>query len=94
MVKTKIIATLGPASSSETVLRKMIQCGLDIVRLNFSHGSHEEHKNRIGIIRRLNRKMRRAVKVMADLEGFRIRIGRLPKPLYLKSIYLYILEVN
>ncbi len=84
MVKTKIIATLGPASSSETVLRKMIQYGLDIVRLNFSHGSHEEHKRRIEIIRSLNRKMRRAVKVMADLEGFRIRIGRLSKPLYLK----------
>ena len=93
MVKTKIIATLGPASSSETVLRKMIQYGLDIVRMNFSHGSHEEHLKRIEIIRRLNRKMRRAVKVMADLEGFRIRIGRLSKPLYLKrNTQLYLTQ--
>ena len=85
MIKTKIIATLGPTSSSETVLRKMIQNGLDIVRLNFSHGSYEEHKERIEIVRTLNRKMRRAIKIMADLEGFRIRVGRLQKPLPLNK---------
>jgi pyruvate kinase len=76
MPKTKIIATLGPASSSYTVLRKMIAAGLDVVRLNFSHGSHRQHAEAIELVRRINKKYRRAIKIMQDLEGFRIRIGR------------------
>ncbi|MDD5457930.1 MAG: pyruvate kinase [Phycisphaerae bacterium] len=75
MPKTKIIATLGPASSDYTTLRKMFAAGLDVVRLNFSHGTHKEHLQRIEIVRKLNQKYRRAIKIMADLEGFRIRIG-------------------
>ncbi len=85
MVRTKIIATLGPASSTETELRKMFNVGLDVVRLNFSHGTHAQHAQRIQRIRILNRKMRRAVKIMADLEGYRIRIGRLSCPIQLKK---------
>lgn len=85
MVRTKIIATLGPASSNETVLRKMFVGGLDVVRLNFSHGSHSEHLARIELIRQLNKKMRRAIKIMQDLEGYRIRVGKLAKPLELKK---------
>jgi pyruvate kinase len=76
MPRTKIVATLGPASSSYTVLRKMMTAGLDVVRLNCSHGSHEEHNERINLIRRINKKYRRAIKIMLDLEGFRIRVGR------------------
>jgi pyruvate kinase len=76
MPRTKIIATLGPASSSYTVLRKMTTAGLDVVRLNFSHGTHAEHLERLELVRRINKKYRRAVKTMQDLEGFRIRIGR------------------
>jgi pyruvate kinase len=76
MPRTKIIATLGPASSSYTVLRKMVTAGLDVVRLNFSHGTHEEHLERIKLVRRINKKYRRAIKIMQDLEGFRIRVGR------------------
>ena len=76
MPRTKIIATLGPASGSYTVLRKMVTAGLDVVRLNFSHGSREEHVERIKLIRRINKKYRRAIKIMQDLEGFRIRVGR------------------
>ncbi len=74
--KTKIVATLGPASSSYTVLRKMFAAGLDVVRLNFSHGSHAEHFERIQIVRKLNSQYRRHIRIMQDLEGFRIRIGR------------------
>ncbi len=85
MVKTKIIATLGPSTDSEAVLRKMIIAGLDVVRLNFSHGNRDEHIKRLGLVRRLNRKLRRAIKIMQDLEGFRIRIGRLKKPLPLSN---------
>ncbi|HAJ56180.1 MAG TPA: pyruvate kinase [Candidatus Omnitrophica bacterium] len=76
MVKTKIIATLGPASDNPTILRKMMLAGLDVARLNFSHGTHQEHLKRIQIIRDLNKKYRRSIKILQDLEGYRIRIGR------------------
>ena len=76
MPKTKIIATLGPASSSYTILRKMFTAGLDVVRLNFSHGAHKQHGEAIEIVRQLNKKYRRHIRIMQDLEGFRIRVGR------------------
>ncbi len=75
MPATKIIATLGPASSNYTTLRKMFSAGLDVVRLNFSHGSHRQHADNIELVRRLNRKYRRHIRIMQDLEGFRIRVG-------------------
>jgi pyruvate kinase len=76
MPKTKIIATLGPVSSNYTVLRKMFTAGLDVVRLNFSHGSHKQHLNLIELVRGLNRKYKRHIWIMQDLEGLRIRVGR------------------
>ncbi|MDD5730561.1 MAG: pyruvate kinase [Candidatus Omnitrophica bacterium] len=91
MVKTKIICTLGPASSTVTALRKMMLAGMDVARLNFSHSSPQELSARIDSIRQLNKKYRRSVKLLGDLEGHRIRIGRLPAPLELKRkqiIYL------
>jgi len=83
-VRTKIFATLGPASTAASELRKMMVQGLDGVRLNFSHGTHEEHRARVRTVRELNRKMRRAVKIMQDLEGYRIRVGRLEAPMEIK----------
>ncbi|MHC4498993.1 MAG: pyruvate kinase [Planctomycetota bacterium] len=77
MPRTRIIATLGPASSGYTVLRKMLAAGLDMVRLNFSHGTHKQHLENIELVRRLNKKYRRRIRIMQDLEGFRIRVGRL-----------------
>ena len=56
MVKTKIICTLGPASSSETILRRMMQAGMDVARLNFSHGELADLVKKIQLIRRLNTK--------------------------------------
>ncbi len=76
MPKTKIIATLGPASGNYTILRKMFAAGLDVVRLNFSHGTPKQHLELIELVRRLNKKCRRRIRIMQDLEGFRIRIGR------------------
>jgi pyruvate kinase len=76
MPRTGIIATLGPASNNYTVLRKMVRAGLDVVRLNFSHGAHRQHLESINLVRTINKKYRRAVRIMQDLEGFRIRIGR------------------
>ena len=76
MPRTRIIATIGPVSSNYTILRKMYTAGLDVVRLNSSHGSHEKHLNSINLVRKLNSKYRRHIRIMQDLEGFRIRIGR------------------
>lgn len=75
MPKTKIICTLGPASNNVTVIRKMMLAGMDAVRLNFSHESHKGHKVRLDIIRELNKKYRRRIKILQDLQGNRMRIG-------------------
>ena len=87
MVKTKIICTLGPASSNEGAIRKMIMAGMDVVRLNCSHGSLGEFLSCIRITRKINRKYRRHVRVLLDLEGPRIRVGRLRghNPVFLKK---------
>ena len=87
MPKTKIIATLGPASSTETVIRNMVLSGLDVCRLNFSHGDHPAHQRRLDIVRRVNQKYRRRIKILQDLEGNRIRVGRLKdgQPVELKK---------
>lgn len=87
MVKTKIICTLGPSSSSETVLRKMMLAGMDVARLNFSHGKQQEQALRIERIRSLNAKYRRRIRILGDLQGHRIRIGSLVdgKPVVLKK---------
>jgi pyruvate kinase len=76
MPRTKIIATLGPASNNYTMLRKMTCAGLDVVRLNFSHGTHKQHLESVDFIRRINKQYRRHIRIMQDLEGFRIRVGR------------------
>ncbi|MDP8266831.1 MAG: pyruvate kinase [Candidatus Aceula meridiana] len=75
--RTKIICTLGPASSRITVLRKMVTSGMDVARLNFSHGTHKSHFEMIHFLRLINKKHRRKVLILQDLEGFRIRIGEL-----------------
>ena len=85
MVKTKIICTLGPVSSSETVLRKMMFAGMDVGRLNFSHAKSQELLNRIDLIRLLNAKYRRRIKLLGDLQGHRIRVGELVAPVELKK---------
>ena len=77
MPKTKIICTLGPASTSEAVIRKMAAAGMDVVRLNFSHGSPDEHQERIYNVRAVNRKYGFRLKILQDLEGHRIRTGPL-----------------
>ena len=85
MVKTKIISTLGPASSSEAMIRKMMRAGMDVARLNFSHGKPPELVHRIGLIRLLNKKYRRRIKLLGDLQGHRIRVGGLSAPVLLKK---------
>ncbi len=77
MPKTKIVCTLGPASSRESILRQMMRAGMDVVRLNFSHGSLAGHLENIRLVRRLNKKYRRHIRILGDLEGYRMRIGEL-----------------
>ena len=73
--RTKIVATLGPASSSKEVLLNMIKAGVDVCRLNFSHGSQEDHQKVINVIRDINKKYKTNVGILADLQGPKIRIG-------------------
>lgn len=74
--KTKIVATLGPASSSEEMLARMIIAGVDVVRLNFSHGSAQDHINRAKLVHAIAVKLGRPVGVLCDLQGPKIRLGK------------------
>lgn len=73
---TKIIATLGPASERPEVLREMIRAGLDVVRLNFSHGTVADHRARYDLVRKISKEVGREVGIMADLQGPKIRVGK------------------
>ncbi|HEX6295084.1 MAG TPA: pyruvate kinase [Burkholderiales bacterium] len=72
---TKIVATLGPASSEPAILERMIRAGVDVVRLNFSHGSSQDHEARANLVKKLAAKTGRTVAIMCDLQGPKIRIG-------------------
>jgi pyruvate kinase len=75
MRKTKIICTIGPASENEEILTKMCQAGMNVARLNFSHGSHEEHQKKIALIRRVREKLDLPIAIMLDTKGPEYRIG-------------------
>ncbi|MBX9928421.1 MAG: pyruvate kinase, partial [Gemmatimonadaceae bacterium] len=77
--RTKIVCTIGPASSSPDVLRELIEAGLDVARINFSHGTHADHARRIATIRGLAEDMGRSVAILGDLQGPRIRLGDIEK---------------
>jgi len=73
---TKIVATLGPASSSPDVLERMFRAGVDVVRLNFSHGKAQDHIDRAMLVREIAHKVGKVVAIMADLQGPKIRVGK------------------
>ncbi|HBN21978.1 MAG TPA: pyruvate kinase [Holosporales bacterium] len=73
---TKIVATLGPASSSQDVIEKLFLGGVDVFRLNFSHGTHQDHQKNYKTIRTLEEKYRRPISIMQDLQGPKLRIGQ------------------
>ncbi|HEY0884205.1 MAG TPA: pyruvate kinase, partial [Ramlibacter sp.] len=73
---TKIVATLGPASSDPALLEQMIRAGVNVVRLNFSHGTAEDHVNRASLVREAATRAGREVAIMADLQGPKIRVGK------------------
>ncbi len=74
--RTKIIATLGPASSTTEVITRLFQTGADVFRLNFSHGSHDDHAARIASIREVEKRFDRPIGILADVQGPKLRVGR------------------
>ena len=83
--KTKIIATIGPSTSSKEMLSRIIQRGVNVCRLNFSHLSHEKAKEIIALIKTVNQEMHVHTAILADLQGPKIRVGEFSKPLKLKK---------
>jgi pyruvate kinase len=78
--RTKIVCTLGPASSSPEVIGALLDAGLSVARINFSHGTHAQHARTIALVRQLSAERRRPVAILGDLQGPRIRIGDLKAP--------------
>ncbi len=76
--KAKIVATLGPSSCSEEMVEKLILAGMNVARLNFSHGDHESHAGRIRIIRQVSLKLNKTIAILQDLQGPKMRVGSLP----------------
>src|SRR3954452_9303430 len=74
--KVRILATLGPASNSKAMIRKLAEAGADAFRVNMSHGTHDDHRRRIETIRGLEKELERPTTILADLQGPKLRVGR------------------
>lgn len=85
MTKTKIVCTIGPACQEEDILRKLIEKGMDVARLNFSHGTHESHAELFHRIRKLSKEMGQPVGILQDLCGPKIRLGDIPQPVSIEK---------
>src|ERR1700750_581449 len=83
---TKIVATLGPASSSPERLRALFEAGADVFRLNSSHGTPDDHKQRVDLLRALEKQYKHPIAILMDLQGPKLRLGALAKgPMELKK---------
>ena len=92
---TKIIATLGPSSSSPSKISSLFQAGADIFRLNFSHGTHEDHRRRVFHIRQYEKRIGRPIAILGDLQGPKLRIGSFKNSFnMLKNNQKFILDLN
>ena len=78
--RTKIVCTIGPASSAPDMIEELAWAGMDAARLNFSHGDHETHREVVAAVRRAQALIGRPLAVIADLQGPKIRIGRIGQP--------------
>src|SRR6185503_12946646 len=87
----KIVATVGPASQSEQVLEQLIKAGMNVARMNFSHGTQEQHSERIALIRKVSEKLGLAIGILQDLQGPKIRVGDLAEPVQLSEGEIVIL---
>ena len=92
---TKIIATLGPSSSSPAKIHSLFQAGADIFRLNFSHGTHEDHRRRVFHIRQYEKRLGRPIAILGDLQGPKFRIGNFRNgSVLLKNNQKFLLDLN
>ncbi|HET7615110.1 MAG TPA: pyruvate kinase [Gemmatimonadaceae bacterium] len=82
--RTKIVCTLGPSTATGETIGGLIEAGMNVARVNFSHGTHEQHAATIALVRRLAKDSGRPIAILGDLQGPRIRIGDLPAPLMLE----------
>ena len=95
MRATKIVATLGPASSSAEILKKLMEAGVDVVRLNFSHGTAADHQARAQLVREVSKAAGREVAIIADLQGPKIRVGKFENnKIILKAGEKFTLDAN
>jgi len=83
--RTKIVATVGPACSSKEMLTQLIESGVDVFRLNFSHGTHEDHQKVIDFVNEINNELGTHVCLLQDLQGPKIRVGEMEPDTFLKS---------
>ena len=91
--KAKIVATVGPASQSQEILEQLILAGMNVARMNFSHGTHAQHSERIALIRKVAAKLAVSVGILQDLQGPKIRVGELSEPIQLsegEEVVLYV----
>jgi pyruvate kinase len=79
--RTKIVATIGPVSTNRDTLRALVAAGMDGARLNFSHGDHADHAERMGLVREVQEEVGRPLAVIADLQGPKFRVAALPAPI-------------
>jgi len=77
--RTKVVATIGPASSSPDVIREMVQAGMNVARLNFSHGSYPDHARMVQVLRDMSEELDAPITLLQDLQGPKIRVGNLPE---------------
>jgi pyruvate kinase len=95
MRSTKIVATLGPASSDAPILERMIRAGVDVVRLNFSHGTAADHERRAALVKELATKTARTVAILCDLQGPKIRVGKFKEgKVTLETGQRFVLDAN
>ena len=85
---TKIIATLGPASAKAEIIVSLARAGANLFRLNFSHGSHDDHAERVKTIRSIEEKLGHRLGILADMQGPKFRIGALEAPIDLSLIHI------
>ena len=93
--RTKIVTTLGPATDRPGVLEELIRAGANVVRLNFSHGTFEDHQKRVQMVREASAKLDLPVAIMGDLQGPKIRIGKFKDgPILLKHGDIFVLDAD
>ena len=84
MIRTKVVATIGPASASAETAEAMVRAGMNVARINMSHGNYETHDRSIRLVRQASSAIGRPVAILVDLQGPKIRIGYLPEPVFLR----------